>query len=540
MFKHMKIASRLKLLGIIVVIFTLALAALGYSMVTRMSSSTSEMYNKGLVGSKLLSDANNSVWELRYGASEYMLADPSKRKEILEGRPKLYGIFEESLKKYADSGASKEQDAAFKELLGAYRQYKDNSPHWFELINAGKMEEAAEFRTRVTKAAGIVIVKQLKTLIEGQLKINEKLKKEASATADEAHNLLAIMGGMIFVIIAGFVFFLARSIIGPLSQMQATMEKVQKSSDFTQRIEVVSNDEIGKTATAFNDLISSVQATLREVLDSASKVSEAAFSLSASSSRVAARSEQQSEAAAAMAAAVEQVTVSINHVSESAKEALKISINSGDLSSQGGDIIHDAATEMMKIADTVRQTSNAIEELGQQSTQISSIVQVIRDVAEQTNLLALNAAIEAARAGEQGRGFAVVADEVRKLAERTTKATEEISNMTSTIQSSARMAVVSTGTAVSQVEGGVALAQQGGDAINQIKDGAGQVIGVVNEISSALIEQGNASNDIAAHVEKVAQMTEENSAAAAETAGAANNLEKLADTMRAAVGKFKV
>jgi methyl-accepting chemotaxis protein len=241
-----------------------------------------------------------------------------------------------------------------------------------------------------------------------------------------------------------------------------------------------------------------------------------------------------------MAATVEQVTVSINHVSESAREALEISRKSGDLSSQGGNIIHNAATEMKQIAETVRLTSSTIEDLGQQSNQISSVVQVIKDVADQTNLLALNAAIEAARAGEQGRGFAVVADEVRKLAERTTKATEEITHMIATIQNSAHAAVASMGEAVEQVGGGVALAEQAGDAINQIKEGAGQVITVVNDISSALVEQSSASNDIASHVERVAQMSEENSAAAGETASAANHLEQLSGTMRAAVSRFRI
>jgi methyl-accepting chemotaxis protein len=219
---------------------------------------------------------------------------------------------------------------------------------------------------------------------------------------------------------------------------------------------------------------------------------------------------------------------------------VEISRKSGKLSTEGGEVIHKAAAEMSQIAETVRLTAQAIEELGQHSNQISSIVQVIKDVADQTNLLALNAAIEAARAGEQGRGFAVVADEVRKLAERTTKATEEITQMIGTIQHSAQAAVSTMSSAVDQVSGGVALAKQAGSAITQIKDGAEQVVAVVNDISSALTEQSSASNDIAAQVEKVAQMTEENSAAAAETSSAANNLQELASHMRATVSRFKI
>jgi methyl-accepting chemotaxis protein len=195
---------------------------------------------------------------------------------------------------------------------------------------------------------------------------------------------------------------------------------------------------------------------------------------------------------------------------------------------------------MRKIADTVRQTSVSIGNLGEQTTKISSIVKVIKEIADQTNLLALNAAIEAARAGEQGRGFAVVADEVRKLAERTTQSTQEVTKMIDTIQQASHAAVAGMDATVVQVDGGVALAQQAGNAINQIKTESSQVIRTVSEISTALEEQSRASQDIAVHIEKVAQMTEQNSASADQTAGAAGQLAKLADNMQATVNRFKI
>ncbi|HUX64148.1 methyl-accepting chemotaxis protein, partial [Sulfuricella sp.] len=353
-------------------------------------------------------------------------------------------------------------------------------------------------------------------------------RAEAQNSTARAISIGAIVGGVALGLL--LAWWIIRSITGPLNQMRTTITEVEKSGDFTQRIPVHTEDEVGQTAKAFNELMTALQQTLGQVLGSVAKVSDAAQSLSAASGQVATSSSSQSEATSAMAAAVEEMTVSINHVSESAREAVEISRKSGKLSTEGGEIIHKASSEMSQIAETVRHTAQAIEELDQHSNQISSIVQVIKDVADQTNLLALNAAIEAARAGEQGRGFAVVADEVRKLAERTTKATEEITQMIAAMQHSAQAAVSTMETAVDQVSGGVALANQAGSAIIQIKDGAEQVVGVVNDISSALTEQSSASNDIASQVEKVAQMTEENSAAAAETASAANNLQELANT----------
>ena len=195
---------------------------------------------------------------------------------------------------------------------------------------------------------------------------------------------------------------------------------------------------------------------------------------------------------------------------------------------------------MVRISETVQKTSLTIEEVGQHSHQISSIVQVIKEIAGQTNLLALNAAIEAARAGEQGRGFAVVADEVRKLAERTTNATEEISAMITAVQRSADAAVTAMSTSVEEVGSGASLARQAGDTIVQIKQGAGQVVDVVNSISSALHQQSGANNNLTQQVERVAEMTVETNQAAQETAREAEKLQELALDMQSAVGRFKI
>jgi methyl-accepting chemotaxis protein len=167
-------------------------------------------------------------------------------------------------------------------------------------------------------------------------------------------------------------------------------------------------------------------------------------------------------------------------------------------------------------------------------------VNVIKEIADQTNLLALNAAIEAARAGEQGRGFAVVADEVRKLAERTAKSTQEIAGMIGKIQNSTREVVASMESSVGRVSSGVDLANQAGQSITQIKNESTRVAQVVGNISDALREQSEASRSIAQNVEKIAQMSEENSAAVLQTANAAGHLEKLALSLQNTISRFKV
>lgn len=338
-----------------------------------------------------------------------------------------------------------------------------------------------------------------------------------------------------------FISFILRKIVSePAWTMRQAIEEITSTGNFTRRVELTSIDEIGQTASSFNELMGNLQIAFRQVHDGIEKMAVSSHSLSSAAQEVANSSSSQSESASAMAATVEQVTVSISHVSEGASEAVKLSRDSGKLSEQGAQIILLAAEEMKKIANTVRETSGKIGKLGDQSTRISSIIKVIEEIADQTNLLALNAAIEAARAGEQGRGFAVVADEVRKLAERTSKATHEVTQMIDAIQEAAGSAVEGMIKTVGQVDGGVELAQRAGDAIHRIQVESGQVLGTVNDISTALVEQSKASNDIASNIEKVAQMTERNSAAAEQTAEAAKHLEELADEMRITVNKFKI
>jgi methyl-accepting chemotaxis protein len=241
-----------------------------------------------------------------------------------------------------------------------------------------------------------------------------------------------------------------------------------------------------------------------------------------------------------MAAAVEESTVGVDHIASNAQDASGISTRAGELSAQGGKIVATVASEMNLIAEAVNQSATTIEELGEQSKQISAIVGTIKEIADQTNLLALNAAIEAARAGESGRGFAVVADEVRKLAERTARSTQEISGMVDAIQSGTERAVASMKNGVARVSEGVVMAGRAGAAMTEIQSGAAQVVQVVGDMSTALREQSTASADMSRHVEQIARMAEDNSNSVSGNAATANELEQLASRLQGEIARFKV
>jgi methyl-accepting chemotaxis protein len=338
-------------------------------------------------------------------------------------------------------------------------------------------------------------------------------------------------------------WFIGSLIARPITQLAARVEEVATSLDLTKRVELRAGDialnrEAGETASAFNGLLQKLHATLTEVLHNVARVNRAVEQVSALAGTVAAHSEDQSDSSARMAAAMEQSTANLAEIAHNADYLNQAARESGSLSGKGAVIIHQASDEMGVIARTVQEGTTSIEQLGKQSHEISAIVQVIKEIADQTNLLALNAAIEAARAGEQGRGFAVVADEVRKLAERTGQSTTQITDMIAGLQSSSSNAVHVMEDTVRRVDSGVDLARQAGGAITRISDSNSQVVKGVDAISEALRQQNLAYQDIQQHVERIAQMTEENSHSARETARAARDLESLSRSMQEAVSRF--
>jgi len=352
----------------------------------------------------------------------------------------------------------------------------------------------------------------------------------------------AIVSAPIVIFATILLVFLLRVLLTKPLNMTVDMLRdiAEGDGDLTKRLRVASKDEIGAVAKWFNTFLDNIHDIILEVTRASSEVASASIEIAASSEQLSQGMRNQQKQTSQVSSAVEEISVSVSEVATKAQGAADAANAGGEQARDGGDIVSRAVEGMEVISREVTESAAAVGELGKRGEEIGEVIAVINDIADQTNLLALNAAIEAARAGEHGRGFAVVADEVRKLAERTTQATEEVAESIKAIQGETVRAVERMQTGTSRVDEGVNLARQAGEALTSIVESSQSMATMIESIAAAAEEQSSASNEMSRNVEQINAVTSESTQSVEQASIAATQLSEKAEQLQTLVGRFKL
>jgi methyl-accepting chemotaxis protein len=379
----------------------------------------------------------------------------------------------------------------------------------------------------------------LNELIESQ---TASMEKDEAAT--EKMNSRAISTSWILLMVGVVVgitvpLFLIRSIAKSLNTITESVKQVAEGN-LTQRVALGTQDELAQLGDWFNQSIDSLHGIISQTAQTAEQVASAATQVSSTSEEIAAGSEQTATQANTVAAATEEMSTTVTQIAQNCVEAAREAGAATQATNQGRQVVQQTINGMNQITARVQESAKTIQGLNQNAEKIGEVVNVINDIADQTNLLALNAAIEAARAGEQGRGFAVVADEVRKLAESTAQSTKEIAAMVKAIQTETQNAVTSMTRGVEGVQSGTHLATQAGAALDTITQQIAKVTDMIRQVATAAEQQTSTTAEITSNIQQIASVTRQSTTGAQQSAQAANTLAELSTHLQQLIGQFKL
>ncbi|MFA6044859.1 MAG: methyl-accepting chemotaxis protein [Phycisphaerales bacterium] len=405
----------------------------------------------------------------------------------------------------------------------------------------GVQAEIWKIRGETLDPAGGKMAAALDKLSELTHTLSKSTAATVSGSMNSAQSMAIAITGVALLVGFASAFLIARSILNPVRGMMGKIGEIAKKEvDLTPRFDESRADEMGEMGKSLNSLVSRMQNVIKQVSGTTHQVASAATEIAASAEEMAVGLKNQEEQATQMTTALQQTTQSVMEVARKSAETATAAKESGRDAAEGGKVVSQTVEQMQGISEQVTQSAKSIDSLGKKSEQIGQIVGVINEIAEQTNLLALNAAIEAARAGEHGRGFAVVADEVRKLAERTTKATEEVASSIREVQSETTGAVANIRQGADNVTKGVDLANEAGAKLERIVSGSRNVESMVQSIAAAAEEQSAATEQISRSVAEITAVTRESNQAAGQSAQAAAQLSRQAEELKALVDQFRV
>lgn len=524
--KNLKIAKKLLLLNIFSLIFIISVGVIGFSNMSKMSDQATVMYEEQLLPVKWINDLRAQSRASESLMKELILTtDPAVKETLLSGIKErqdktsvIYGNYKNSKLTNFEQQRLPQMDADIKDMRTQREQL-------FKVIEKGNAKESYKFYLEFVKQPTDDVNTTLTELADYKAKEADKLREQIKNQEKTATTVMIsiIVIAAILAITLGMI--ITRLLVNPIKEVVGVM-RVAEKGDLTVQANYHSKDEIGIMVASFNELVETTRSAIAEVTSHANNLAASVEEISASTEEIASGSQQQAQDANTSANMVSEMTNAVHEVSKNAEEAARLTDQTTEAAQQGGVVLNDAIAGMEQIRTNIHDLAN-------KSVQIGEIVEVIDDIAEQTNLLALNAAIEAARAGEAGKGFAVVADEVRKLAERSSKATKEISELVSMIQENTKVSVQS-------VEQGSEKAANAGTTFEQILQLVHNSSAKVTEIAAASEQQSAQAEEVMQAVGNIASVTQETSAGIEETATTAGDLAEMAETLNQLAARFKI
>ncbi|MCW8931468.1 MAG: methyl-accepting chemotaxis protein [Gammaproteobacteria bacterium] len=475
-----------------------------------------------------LSDFQEKFIEFRLSSTEFLILLQNDKKEQSEK------IFIE-LERLFKNTTSPEIKAKSADFIKYNKQIKQAAAAF---INDEKMEGSLLLNKSIKTSSTILdaLKEQYKIHKQEQEKIVSAVHQSNKNVSFSIYLLLVVM----VIVGIGASMFLANIISNALNSLRNTVESIEKSGDLTQRADIKSNDEVGILAAAFNRLIDNMSTIVSEVIQKSDQLASSAEQLSAVTEQTNKGVKQQSSDIVQAASAMNQMSSTVSEVASNAQHASDSAEIGNEEATNGSQVVSQTIIAINDLANGVQDAAEVIEKFKNDSENIGTVLDVIKNIAEQTNLLALNAAIEAARAGEQGRGFAVVADEVRTLAQRTQESTKEIETLVDTLQGGAGRAVEVMQKSQEKTESTVTQAEQAGKSLDAINKSVDNILQLNTQIAIAAEQQATTAEEVNRNISNIQTVSEQTASGAEQTSASSKELNELGVQLRNLVGQFTV